>query len=836
MHRRKATRAIEAIGDQVADQLAPTLTRRFGHLPAEAVEAAVLAVVAAVDDVDLTDKTFVVTDADPEKLARTIRDQFPNRPPDQVYDFAADQASRYLIHILRHLPPFQPGALSAALGQLTSLPDALEPLLSRIPATSLHASADTEAAFEAQYLSTLVRNLDRLELMGLPGEEVPVLGLSMAYLSLTVSQSGRYRVPVETAIGKRTKILLRGDAGSGKTTLVHWLAVRAAQHELGGDLEDWNGLVPFLIRLRAHATGTLPGPEGFAHDAAGQVAGLMPVGWAHRQLAQGRAMLLIDGVDEVPQDRRRAVKTWLFNVLLSYPGTRVVVTARTAAADQHWLADFTTVTLEPMDRDSVHEFVRRWHKAAGGRHDKAELRLRDQLERDDLRELAGTPLLCAMLCALNLTRKSELPRNRMDLYRTALAMLLHLRDAERGIASKLSDAESRVLLRDLAWRLTLANRVEIPRDHAIEHVARKLASMPNTSGVPVDLLTYLAERSGVLRLPAPDRVNFIHRTFQEYLAADEAIQQHHGDTLVGHAHLDIWWETITMACGHATAKQADQLINGILDRAEADHSLARHLRSLAVACLMTVEEINPGTQERMDAVIAQHLIPPRNIFESRSLARIGSRLLSILPGELAGLTDEEAHAVVHLAANVRSADSIPLLARYARDPRRVIQAELIMSWSSFDLARYASGVLADANLPRGQVVLHVEEHLDHLGALKHLHDVVFAGWRSGKTDRDRRTTVEAVRSLTLLVGEDFHFGAIPEIFPAVSKLCLHAAAGVDLEGARRLPLAVVEILGGTSVDLSPLAELPDLARVEVLRVGEVLGLEALGPLVEVVRV
>jgi len=36
----------------------------------------------------------------------------------------------------------------------------------------------------------------------------------------------------------------------------------------------------------------------------------------------------------------------------------------------------------------------------------------------------------------------------------------------------------------------------------------------------------------------PGRVDFVHRTFLEYLAAEEAVQQHHIQTLIAHAHLD----------------------------------------------------------------------------------------------------------------------------------------------------------------------------------------------------------------------------------------------------------------------------------------------------------
>ena len=45
----------------------------------------------------------------------------------------------------------------------------------------------------------------------------------------------------------------------------------------------------------------------------------MPTGWAHRMLSQGRALLLVDGVDELPAARRPAVRQWLRDCWPSIP-------------------------------------------------------------------------------------------------------------------------------------------------------------------------------------------------------------------------------------------------------------------------------------------------------------------------------------------------------------------------------------------------------------------------------------------------------------------------------------------------------------------------------------
>jgi len=276
----------------------------------------------------------------------------------------------------------------------------------------------------------------------------------------------------------------------------------------------------------------------------------------------------------------------------------VLVTSRPAAAEEQWLSDegFSSVLLEPMSPPDVRTFVARWHEAAAKADTLpcppadlpvAEQRLLAQFDsRPQLRTLATSPLLCAMLCSLNLERTSELPRNRIELYQAALDMLLGLRDAEREIAGLLDARQKIVLLRDLAWRLTLGGRIDLEKPKALAHVAKKLPAMVDVHVAPETALAHLLERSGVLREPVPGRLDFVHRTFQEYLAASEATEDEQIDTLVNHAHLDAWWETVVMACGHAKRPQTRDLLNGILNRADPrlhvitatdqpDHRMAR---------------------------------------------------------------------------------------------------------------------------------------------------------------------------------------------------------------------------------------------------------------------
>jgi energy-coupling factor transporter ATP-binding protein EcfA2 len=778
LERAKLENLVQHIGMQVAEQLEPILADRFSTLPEHEIDAAFLAVEDALAKADLSDAALLAADADPEQLARKIRGDLPRErllapKAAALYELALDQACRHLVQVVRHLPSFQPRALADVLGRLSRQSDQLEELLARVPKTSLAApgGVDHDAEFEAAYLRQLARDLDRLELLGLTMDDQPALPLTVAYLSLSVSPEGEPRraerrmdelwfekrqdrarsatMRVEMALSGTTHVLVRGEAGSGKTTLLDWLAVTAARAGFSGKLESWNGRVPFPIRLRSFAAEPLPRPEEFLAHIAPMLA--PPEGWARRILGSGRAMVLVDGVDEVGTGHRREVKAWLRKLSSAFPGTVIVVTSRTAAADQRWLAQegFGCVLLEPMNADDIQALVARWHKAAaaGGtvRPDAdlaaAQRRLLNQLDsRPHLRTLAASPLLCAMLCALNLAHRSELPRDRMDLYRKALSMLLHLRDAERRIGVILSEAHKQILLGDLAWRLSLASKVELPKERVLSHVARRLPSLPHVDHTPSEVLDHLLERSGVLREPVRGRVDFVHRTFQECLAANEATEQDHLETLIDRAHLDTWWETFVMACGHAKHHQAGTLLTGILDRADAEHRHARHLRLLAAACLETVSNADPAVIERVEAVIREQLVPPRSLRETRSLASIGHRILRYLPPSLEGLSEAAAAASVRAAALTAGNDALQLLRSYARDPRKGVQAQLAQAWEYFEPAQFAATVLADSPLDHGTVSIAASRLLPHVHRLRKL------------TDLEIRLDTERHRDLSWLEG------------------------------------------------------------------------------------
>ncbi|MFI9252665.1 NACHT domain-containing protein [Streptomyces sp. NPDC053069] len=750
---RGVQRQFEEIADAVYDRLAPFLEREFPGLEESSRQALIDAVCDTFTAADLSDGAILAADAKPAQVVRRVTGAV--RPPvglseaeSRLYELLFTECVEYYVRIVQGLPVFEERVLSELLARTTSLGTEIARVLERLPDRSLFApeGTDRDGEFRHRYLELVSTSLDEVELFRRTSDRAGAqVRLSVAYVSLRATgDDGSRRRParslpvlrpgmsdweepgesagmrVEAALGGSTRVLLRGEAGSGKTTLLRWLAITAARGAFTGELAEWNGLTPVFVKLREYSGRPLPMPEAMLDSVAGQITGVMPKAWVERQLADGNALLLIDGVDELLDGERRGVREWLRRLLAAYGDVRVVVTSRPAAAGADWLRRerFTALQLDRMSPPDLTTFVRQWHQAVRELGDELPCAVDDLpryeqsllsslKDRPHLQSLAGTPLLAAMLCAMHLNQGSRLPRDRMELYRNALHALVHERDADRNVPSavdsRLSLSDKLVLLRDLAWRLSDNNRSDITLDQAATHTAKKLAGMRHLeeqNGARV--LEQLRDRSGILRSPAEGRLDFVHRTFQEYLAAEEATQEDRIGNLVERAHLDLWRETIIMTAGHANRPQREELLGGILNRAREEVRHRRKLRLLAAACQETVPEVSVGLAGQLEEAVSA-LLPARRQTDPPALAAVGPSLLRRLPRSLGELSSKAAVQTVRTVALIGGEQALAVLEGYAQDRRRDVVDALIDAWGYFDADAYADRVMGELPLDKHRV-------------------------------------------------------------------------------------------------------------------------------------
>ncbi|HZG02325.1 MAG TPA: NACHT domain-containing protein [Streptomyces sp.] len=695
---------------RLADEL---LERAVGPLPAaerlprheeRAVVHALARTLYALGDLDMDEVQAVALGE--RELARRLRAAAgePTRDLAEgaavLHDVLLEAACRQILHFFTQRSTF----VARALVEQTRRQAALEARVEAGAERALPHAGD--ASFERRYAEYVVRKHSRLTIYGLDLAHSREWRLDTAFLSLEASRDdGERSVPVRTdrIFDGRTRVLLRGVAGSGKTTLVQWLAVTAARSAdaEGAPHPQLTGRVPFVLPLRAFASAGLPTPDRFLEAVRCPLAGAQPPGWADRVLAGGRGLLLVDGVDEIPEREREETRRRLRDLIGAYPDNLWLVTSRPSAVRDEWLASegFGELTLTPMDRDDTVAFVERWHAAADAAPELARSLLTALRTRQDLGRLATNPLMCGLLCALHRERHGFLPQGRKDLYEAALSMLLERRDLERGMSRegdlRLAKEPQITLLQKLAYWMVRNDRAQMDREDALAVLAGALPMMAYVEAAPKEVLRHLLERSGLLREPVAGQVDFVHRTFQDYLAAKALVEARDFPWLVDNAHRTELEDVVRMAVAHARPDERARILDGLVAAGDRDRNPARtdRRRLLALACLEHATELDPAVRDRVRSAVAS-LLPPHGTSQARYLAELGGPLvLGLLPGP-EGLTEKAAKAVVVTATLVGTDAAIPLLARFRDHSSLDVRRQLAWAWHRFDRGTYAEEVLA----------------------------------------------------------------------------------------------------------------------------------------------
>ncbi|MBB5933061.1 NACHT domain-containing protein [Streptomyces zagrosensis] len=611
--------------------------------------------------------------------------------------------------------------------------------------------------FEARYRDYLRERHGQLTVVGLDlrGDAQAWWPLDAAYLSLELAErdhgrggdafaAGQQRAErAELALAGRQRVLIRGLAGSGKTTLLQWLACATASGELPDPLRDLRGSVAYLLPLRTFSRrGELPVPSRFLTAVGCAFAEAQPEGWADRVLASGRGLILVDGLDEVPGAFRERAGTWLKELVAAYGRSRVVVTTRPTAVPEHWLqeARFSELVVRPMSRTDVGVFVSRWHTAARKGAANSDVRAHlDVLEKDlrdkvrakrDLALLTTTPLLCALICALHRDRRGQLPHDRVEVYEAALSMLLYRRDQERevhrpeGIA--LGERESIQLLQKLAYWLTLNGQTELATTTAASLVGDALTSMSPVAeqGDAAAILGHLMGRSGLLRAPTEDTVDFVHRTFQDFLGAKAAVEGYHLPLIVKNAHDEQWEDVVRMAVAHARPGERAMLLGGIIERADQETEHRTRLWLLALACLQHATELDASIRSAIETRAAS-LLPPRSMIEADVLSEVGPVVLDLLPPP-SELDEDEKQAVICVAQHFGEDAALAYLTSFKGVQSGRVRAALAADWGRFDAQEYVTEVLKSVPGPYDLVFLEDPRQARAIAALD-VSGVLYAG-------------------------------------------------------------------------------------------------------------
>jgi len=407
-------------------------------------------------------------------------------------------------------------------------------------------------------------------------------------------------------VARFPRLVLTGGPGAGKSTFADYLTLCLAAHELpAGEcpftpdpekhLPGWpRGLWPLPVRVTLREFGRELSPnvrQGTAdllwQHIERRLAPLNEFKGALKEtLLSGDALVVLDGLDEVPESRgddkvspRKLVLQAVEDFALrAFPEARYLVTCRVASYVSPWtLPKFDVAPLAEFDEGKRDHFCQLWYLelAQRGQLDGSKVEgkvagLQRAIRRPDLARMAGTPLLLTVMALVH-AREPELPEARALLYEKCVDVLLWLWERRKEDESRPADLLS--LLQEAGVDRTFFVR-------ALDRLAYDVHAEGGTQEGEADIrssvlerrlevllypqrdprwarrvATFIRERAGLLVEQRADVVDpvlaFPHRTFQEYLAACWLTEGE--DTAFKAAELagqgDHWWEVVKLAAG-----------------------------------------------------------------------------------------------------------------------------------------------------------------------------------------------------------------------------------------------------------------------------------------------
>ncbi|MGB3188977.1 MAG: HEAT repeat domain-containing protein, partial [Limnoraphis sp.] len=360
----------------------------------------------------------------------------------------------------------------------------------------------------------------------------------------------------------------------------------------------------------------------------------LQTGFFEYWLEDGRTLILLDGLDEIADESKRyEIVRRIENFLGQYDKNIAIITSRPAGYRRDFFRteEFPHYELQRFDDEKIEQFINNWYDSRFLDQTEAERRkdsLRKALnDNDRIKLLARNPLLLTIIALIH-RYQAVLPKERYKLYQRAVETLLTSWDANKELSNhtilnylELDDLQR--LMEQLAyWIHTQGNTGDneggtvIDQEELIEQLSREIKTLKQIERYQAKqeaerFIGFVRERTGLLNEQGQDCYAFVHKTFQEYLCAQEVNYQADNEddfeivlnAIKDHLHDAHWREVLLLLIAQQKPKKAAKAIRAILNQGSdyeqwlhrdllfAGNCLAEHPKGLKVADSGLVEDV-----------------------------------------------------------------------------------------------------------------------------------------------------------------------------------------------------------------------------------------------------
>ena len=353
---------------------------------------------------------------------------------------------------------------------------------------------------------------------------------------------------IYTTLERYDRVLLLGDPGTGKTSLINRLAQDLTFIASRGPFIDrfgWMLPVPMVLReLPLQGVATFDGLlDAFLSQPVGEP--LRDGDYLPSLLKEGRALLMLDGIDEIgDKDARDALREAVVDGMGRFPKCLWMLSSRIFGYEPRRErsgknggmvpeADFPATGkryLAPFDLRRINRFVHNWYHlqdADAGEAGRAADLVR-AIQRDPpLRQMARVPGILAHMAFVH-RLEATLPHERAALHTRIAEAYLAASDKNKGVGETLGDLpRKKMWLARVGYEMQLRRECDEPSelfascDDVLRWIGQEMERSKAFVDVPTpaEFLSFAGRRSGLFVPRGNDRYSFSHLSLQEYFAA-----------------------------------------------------------------------------------------------------------------------------------------------------------------------------------------------------------------------------------------------------------------------------------------------------------------------------
>jgi formylglycine-generating enzyme required for sulfatase activity/predicted MPP superfamily phosphohydrolase/energy-coupling factor transporter ATP-binding protein EcfA2 len=414
-------------------------------------------------------------------------------------------------------------------------------------------------------------------------------------------------IDIEELLGQLDYILLRGQAGMGKTTLIKHLAYTITQ---GFGPLSLRGYLPVVVFLKdlwlifneaLESSRKMMTLEPLLKTYLDRSKCQLPWEIVSNYLSRGKALFLFDGLDEVPETIRPELVDIIANFRFENKKNRFLITGRPHGVAGKAIERFREhlFDIEHIDNNKIEDFIPKWFRAVSGQATGlADLTAHDMIadirQHEHVAVFTQNPLLLTAVCILYSVGK-RIPEQRSDLYDRIVANLMYRRFHDPAEPDK-SSAVLEYLMR-LAFEMHTKTLKTLEVGAAIDVLKE---CIPKKDDEPLSKYKQRIEswfyeiepNCGLLNRLSSGEIEFTHLTFQEFLAAKHLIYTELDYTEF--IERDWWEETILLYTGikNLTTKEgSNQLVKQILNTKQKDEKSQLRLWLLGSKALRDFQPI-----------------------------------------------------------------------------------------------------------------------------------------------------------------------------------------------------------------------------------------------------